>query len=52
MLKLPEAQYPVLKVQQGRRALRVLMVQKDLRVLKGRPGLKGLQVLQVPMALL
>ena len=46
MLKLPEAQYPVLKVQQGRRALRVLMVLKDLWVLK------GLQVLQVPMALL
>jgi hypothetical protein len=50
MLKLPEAQYPVLKVQQARRALRELMVFKDLWGLKVRPGLKELQVLPVPMA--
>jgi hypothetical protein len=49
--KLPEAQYPVLKVQQGRRVLRELMVLKDLRGLKVRRVHKGLQVLQVPMAL-
>jgi hypothetical protein len=49
-LKLPEAQYPVLKVQQARRALRELMVFKDLWGLKVRPGLKELQVLPVPKA--
>jgi hypothetical protein len=51
MRKLPEAQYPVLKVQQGRRVLRELMVLKDLRVLKVRRVLKAKQARQVLMEL-
>ena len=50
-LKLPEAQYPVLKVQQGRRVLRELMVLKDLRGLKVRRVLKVKQARQVLMEL-
>jgi hypothetical protein len=46
MQKLPEAQYPVLKVQQGRRVLRELMVLKVRRVLKAKQARQVLMELQ------